>query len=244
MAPESVGILRSARAVFREAIPDRALVFCPDAIGEHLLGASAESFSLVRSSAPIEIRLSASLPPKTPVCFASMFTGAPPSVHGIRKYERPVLNCDTVFDSLSRAGRRTAIVAVRGSSIDLIFRGRPLDYLPQSDDRMVTSAALDLLARDSHDLIVAYQQEYDDALHETGPFAPNALEAVKRHAADFKDLSLAAAESWSARDWFVLFAPDHGAHVLPDGSGDHGEDIPEDMWVRHYWGFRARKGEG
>jgi hypothetical protein len=33
-----------------------------------------------------------------------------------------VLACDTVFDALVRAGKKVAIVAVRDSSIDLIFR--------------------------------------------------------------------------------------------------------------------------
>ena len=32
----------------------------------------------------------------------------------------------------------------------------------------------------------------------------------------------------------MVFAPDHGAHVDPEGRGDHGVDIPEDLEVFHY----------
>jgi predicted AlkP superfamily phosphohydrolase/phosphomutase len=70
-------------------------------------------FREVVSFAPIEISLQSVTPPKTPVCFASLFTGAAPDQHGIRKYEKPVLKCDTLFDALIRAGKRGAIVAVR-----------------------------------------------------------------------------------------------------------------------------------
>jgi hypothetical protein len=51
-------------------------------------------------------------------------TGAQPQVHGIQKKEKPVLTCDTIFDALIRSGKKIAIVAVKGSSIDLIFRKR------------------------------------------------------------------------------------------------------------------------
>src|SRR5258706_14345046 len=54
--------------------------------------------------------------------------------HGIKRYERPVLSCDTIFDALARAGKKVAIVAVRDSSIDLIFRERPIDYFSPTYD--------------------------------------------------------------------------------------------------------------
>jgi hypothetical protein len=215
----------------------RALVFCPDAIGEHLDGHCPAAISRVRSSAPFWIGLSASFPPKTPVCFASMFTGASPSVHGITRYEKPVIRCDTVFDCAVRSGRRAAIVAVRDSSIDIIFRNRGIDYFPMPGDREVTGMAGEIMGAGRHDLIVAYQQAYDDALHESGPFSSASLEAVERHAGDFVALVDCAERYWKGSGWIAAFTPDHGAHETPDGRGDHGEDIPADMHVRHYWRF-------
>jgi hypothetical protein len=214
----------------------RMLVYAPDAIGMHLYRRYPDDFSQVNRLAPIVTKLSSMVPPKTPVCFASMFTGAMPEQHGIRRYERPALACDTLFDALIRSGRRVAIVAVENSSIDLIFRGRELDYFSESYDEHVTAAALELIARNEHDFILAYHQEYDDWLHETEPFSTQCLAAFRRHLGSFVRLVQAAEESWTDSHWAACFTPDHGAHLnAATGRGDHGEDIPEDMELIHFW---------
>ena len=85
-------------------------MFAADAIGAHLVRSYAEAFEPVARHAPTSVEACAVMPSVTPVCFASMFTGAPPDTHGIRKSERPTLTRDTLCDALSRAGRRVAIV--------------------------------------------------------------------------------------------------------------------------------------
>jgi hypothetical protein len=191
---------------------------------------------------PHRVSLSAAIPPKTPVCFASAFTGAPPEVHGIRKYERPVLTCDTLFDALLRSDRRVAIIAVSNSSIDLIFRNRALDYFSEAYDQEATERALSVLAADVHDLVVVYHQEYDDQLHRTQPFSAECVEAMQHHVASVQVLAQAAASAWSARSYALVVAPDHGAHFdVEKGLGDHGLDIPEDMSVSHWYGAFGRR---
>lgn len=111
---------------------ERCLIYCPDALGDHLWDRFPDQRERITQCCPQRFSVAAVVPPKTPVCFASVFTGAPPEVHGIRRYERPTLTCDTLFDALVRAGRRVAIIAVRESSIDLIFRHRPLDYFSEA----------------------------------------------------------------------------------------------------------------
>jgi hypothetical protein len=219
---------------------EKALVFCPDALGEMLLSRYAALTGGVSELAPLPVAMLAETPPKTPVCFASMFTGLAPEEHGIRRYERPVLSCDTLFESLAREGSRVAIVAVEGSSIDLIFRGRDLEYHSLPGDREVAAVACGILARDDADFVLAYQQGYDDLLHGPGgPFSADALEAAALHASDFAGLSQAMDEGWRGFDRLLLFAPDHGAHELEDGRGDHCDDIPQDMHITHFWGFRS-----
>ena len=70
------------RKLDREKV-DRCLVYAPDAIGENLYLDYRDSFEKVRRFAPIEVSLRSVSPSITPVCFASMFTGAPPGEHGI-----------------------------------------------------------------------------------------------------------------------------------------------------------------
>ena len=219
---------------------ERCLIYCPDALGNHLWARFPEHRDRVTKCCPQRFEVAALGPPKTPVCFASVFTGAPPEVHGIRGYERPVVTCDTLFDALVRSNRRVAIVAVRDSSIDIIFRDRPLDYFSELYDQETTDRALQLLSSDAQDLIVVYHQEYDDQLHRTQPFSTECVEAMERHVATVQVLAGAAAISWSGRPYAMVVAPDHGAHFdVEKGRGDHGLDIPEDMSVSHWYGAFA-----
>jgi hypothetical protein len=217
---------------------ERCLVYVPDAVGKHVLDRYPGLLAKTHGAAPVIECLRSVFPPKTPVCFASMFTGAPPEAHGIRAYERPVLECDTLFDALIRAGKRPAIVSVEDASADIIFRGRDMDYFSETADGDVTARALELIESGRHDFILAYHQEYDDLVHESEPFGRDALAAAGRHVEAFARLAARARERWAGRPGLIAFAPDHGAHVDPEtGRGTHGDDIPEDMEVLHFFGF-------
>lgn len=216
----------------------KCLIFSPDAIGTALVRKYTSLFLPVRQYAPVEVGLSSVIPPKTPVCYASMFTGARPAVHGITKYVKRAPACETVFGVLAREGRRTAIVAVEGSSMDAIFRGTGVDHFTEAYDEAVLGRSIELIEADRHQVIVAYQQEYDDTLHRGHPEAPEALDALRRHVKSFTSLAAAAQAAWSAHRYLVTFSPDHGAHYDPAaGTGTHGDDIPEDMEVTHFFGF-------
>jgi hypothetical protein len=229
----------AARAAFGGRAVRRALVFAPDAIGNHLRARLPASFEPVLAVRPVEVPLLSITPSMTPVCFASMFTGAPPSVHGITKYAKPVLACDTLFDAAVRAGLRVAIVAVADSSIDMIFRNRPVEYFSLKYDCWVTEKVLQLMREDRHELIIAYHQEYDDVMHAAGPFARRALRGAGNHLAAFTELSDAMDDAWAAWDRVLVMAPDHGAHELPSGAGgSHGTSMPEDMEVWHFYSLR------
>ena len=84
-----------ARALLGEAAIDRCLVYCPDALGEHIWSRYPAEADGISAVCPQRVRLGSVVPPKTPVCYASIFTGALPESHGIRRYERPVLAVDT-----------------------------------------------------------------------------------------------------------------------------------------------------
>lgn len=234
-------VVAAARALGIERC-ERVLLYAPDAIGFHLCTAFPDVIQPVADAASIAVRVKSVVPPVTPVCFSTMFTGLPPAVHGIRKYEKPVLRSHTLFDRLIRVGRRVAIVAVQDSSIDRLFRDRSLDYFPERYDPEVTETALQLIAANAHDFVLAYHQEYDDTLHRLSPRAPEAIEAMRRHVASFLRLSGAVEQSWGSLHRVVGFVPDHGGHIDPDtGKGTHGEDTPEDMDVQHFYGvFRGR----
>jgi hypothetical protein len=201
---------------------------------------------IIAKYADIRIPLLAVMPPKTPVCFASMFTGGQPIDHGIMKYERPVLRCETLFDVLLCANQSIAIVAVGNSSIDLIFRERKIEYFSERYDEEVVERTVELIEENRHNLIIVYQQEYDDMIHKNDPFLDLCIQAVTHHVHSFITIASTSLNAWSGHNNAIIFAPDHGAHFdSASGHGDHGLDIPEDMQLFHWYGINsARKKAG
>lgn len=235
------GIIRAIGVKYGITRIDKCLFYAPDAIGQRLFRKYRLSFEPILKYAPLKINLRSVYPSYTPVCFASMFTGALPVAHGIRKYEKPVLACDTIFDAFVRAGKRVAIAAVAGSSINRIFRNRQIDYFSDKYDQQVTDRVIKLLQSDKHDFILAYHQEYDDALHRTTPESPASIRAMNRHIRSFGRLAQAVGKYWGRYNSLVVFGPDHGAHINPKtGKGIHGADIAEDMEIIHFFGVSKK----
>jgi hypothetical protein len=213
----------------------KALIYCPDAFGKHAFKKFPEMLIEMQKSSTHSAELNSVFPSVTPVCFASLFSGGTPEQHGIVKYAKPVLKCDTFFDALIRAGKKVAIIAVKNSSIDIIFRERALDYFSVDYDPLVSAKALELLEKNEHDVIIVYHQEYDDLLHETGLFSDLAVNALGNHIQSWKFLNRAAEKFWK-KDYCVTFAPDHGGHTDPvHGKGDHGDNSSEDMELIHFF---------
>jgi hypothetical protein len=216
----------------------KCLIFSPDAIGAHLWETHESLLSRLLPLVPLQAAVKAVFPPVTPVCFASIFTGAKPEVHGIHRYTRPVLQCNTLFDALVVGNKKAAIVSVENSSIDLMFRNRKISYFSEVDDQAVALRALELIHGDEYDVIVAYQADYDDNLHQTEPHSDICIQALIRHIQDFEEIAEAAKRQWNDKGHVIAFAPDHGAHINPStGKGDHGLDIPEDMDIFHCYGI-------
>lgn len=234
-------ILAKAKEILDSTI-EKCLVFAPDAIGSLFYEKYKSKFNFVENYSSLSLELCSIFPPITPVCFASMFTGAQPDIHGIMEYEKPTLICDTIFDAFIRAGKKVAIVAVKESSIDMIFRNRKMDYFSEKYDSEVTNKTIELLENDSHDFIVVYQQEYDDLLHKTHHESKEALIAIDNHIKHFETITKAVDNSWYNFNRFVLFTPDHGAHYDEEKKmGFHGENIPLDMLVRHFFTIKTTK---
>ena len=235
-------VIRGAKRHSVENI-DKCLIFAPDAVGLQMFRNYRSVFDPVLASAPIAVPLISVIPPKTPVCYASMFSGSQPRMHGIGKYEKPVLTCDTIFDALIRAGKKVAIVAIKGHSVDLIFRKRNIRYFSELNDLDVTRWTTEIVESGNYDCIVAYHCEYDETLHAMTPFCPEAIQALQNHISAFAQLAKTVDDCWHRYNRIIVFAPDHGAHIDPEsGKGVHGDNIPEDMDVQHYFGIKPGRG--
>lgn len=237
MAPALSRVLVGAAAAFGEARCDRVFLYNPDAIALWIYEKYKDKFAPVEERAALSLALRSVVPPVTPVCFASMYSGLQPECHGIRSYEKPVLQCPTVFDDLPESGRRAAIVSTTDDSMSLIFGGRNVDYFIYDTLLECNAKAMELIERDEHDLIALYNGDYDHWMHRFGPEGRPALWALGENIETWCQLYDAIQTRWTGHRTALAFAPDHGCHYKFGLFGTHGEDSLKDMYIRHFYAF-------
>lgn len=220
--------------------PDRMLIYNPDAIAMWLYQKYTNDFMPVLEKTQLAVPVQTVLPSVTPVCFGTMYTGVMPSVHGIQTYEKHIINHESFFDVLSREHKKTAIVAVEDSSMAIIFGGRAIDYYLLPYDQDVNQKAEELIKQDEYEVIVVYNQEYDDVMHDTYPESEVSMAALKHHIEAFSKLTDAVLEHWSRHDSMVSWITDHGIHTDEHGKGDHGTFMEDDLNVMHFYGAYAK----
>ena len=224
-----------------EGAMEKVVLFCCDAMGEHQREHFPEVFAAIEKVAPFRIPSVAVMPSVTPVCYGTIFTGAAPCVHGIQKYEKPILEVETLFDVLAEAGKNVAIIAINECSIDRIFRQRNVDYYSFRSDEQSFDCAMELINKNNCDLIVLYMNDYDKFQHKTGCFSPECTAKAKLAAERFEKLAEQLDKYSAHQNRALVFVPDHGGHLVDENSGVHGFDIPEDMLVSHYYRLKAKQ---
>lgn len=214
---------------------DRVFMYNPDAIAEWIYRKYKDLVYEVTSRCDVEIPLASVMPSVTPVCFGTMYTGAQPAVHGIRKYEKPVITIDTLFDALIRAGKKVALVTYANCSIGRIFLERDMDYFDYSTMEEVNAKAAELIVRDEHDFIVVYNGNYDARMHKTGPESIISLGELRANSRTFGMFAEMIKTHWKKHNTLVGFAMDHGCHEIDEGAGSHGLDMDEDINIVHLY---------
>ena len=227
-------------SVFGGEKADRIVMYNPDAIATWVYEKYPSLTTEVKENADIEVPLRSVMPSVTPVCFGTMYTGAQPSVHGIQKYEKPIIRIDTLFDALIRAGKKPAIISYGKSSMSNIYLDRPMDYYLLSPDEKggidwVNAFASELILRDEHDVIVIYNGNYDTKMHKHGPESTESLSELRTNAHVFATLSTLIRRNWQKHNTLLGFAMDHGCHEIDGGCGSHGLDMEEDLNITHLY---------
>ena len=231
------------KALCGEKPCDRVVMYNPDAVAQWVYEKYPQFFKKVKENTDLEVPLRAAMPSVTPVCFGTMYTGAQPSVHGIRKYEKPVITIDTIFDSLVRAGKKAAIITYKACSLSRIFLGRNVDYyhFEEGDIAQVNAKAAEVILRDEHDFIVIYNGNYDSVMHKKGPESIEALGELAVNCHMFTCISELVKAHWKQHNTLLGFAMDHGCHEIDGDCGSHGLDMPEDLNITHFYkGYKAQ----
>lgn len=226
-------------SVFGDKKADRIFMYNPDAIANWIYDKYSSYFNEVKKYTDIELPLCSVMPSVTPVCFATMYTGTQPEIHGIRKYEKPVLKTDSIFDALIRAGKKSAIVAESKSSMSMIYLEKDMDYFIYDTIEEVNTKAKDLIAEDKYDFIAVYNGDYDSTMHKFGPEGEIPLSKLNLNCETFKEFALLIKEKWKKHNTLIGFAMDHGCHEIDGESGSHGLDMEEDLNIVHLYGAYA-----
>lgn len=214
---------------------DRIFMYNPDAIAQWVFEKYDAMFGPVLDRTELQLPLCAVMPSVTPVCFGTMYTGAQPAVHGIRKYEKPVIQIDSIFDAMLRAGKKCAIVASGTCSLSKIFLERDMDYYISKTLEDANACAARLIMEDKHDLIICYNGNYDAVMHKTGPESKESLAELKCNVRAFGELNSLIRTQWKGHRTLMGFAMDHGCHEIDDNCGSHGLDMPEDLNIVHLY---------
>ena len=237
---QPIGFIRTAAK--SKPTMEKVLIFCPDATGKFLVDKYPADWKPVYDLSTYVVTSANVLPSVTPVCFGAIFTGCPPEVHGIRKYNDKYnpnpIKVETLFDAFSKAGKKCAVIAVKNCSIDLIFRGHQADFYTTKNSEESVATAKKLLQENNYDLIVCYDGEYDSTMHANGVFAEKSLEAMKNSIRYYTELVDAADQAWAGKNYVSVFCPDHGAHDAKAGKGTHGSDQASDAIVNYFYRLR------
>ena len=223
---------------------DRIFMYNPDAIAQWIYEKYIHFFNGVLTNVDVKVPLAAVMPSVTPVCFGTMYTGAQPEIHGIQKYEKPVITIDTIFDALIRAGKKIALLTYGNCSLSRIFLERNIDYLHFEEGNIanVNAKAMEVILRDEHDFVVIYNGNYDFAMHKYGPESMEALAELKINCHIFSCIAELVKNNWKHHNTLLGFAMDHGCHEIDGNCGSHGLDMLEDINIVHlYKGFRKEK---
>lgn len=242
-APKNGDLADYIDKVFDGQKADRVVMYNPDAIAQWIYEKYPEFMQEAKRHSDVEIPLASVMPSVTPVCFGTMYTGAQPEVHGIRRYEKPVITIDTLFDALIRAGKKVALITYEKCSLSRIYLERDMDYYHYEDDDVdaVNAKAAEVILRDEHDVIVIYNGNYDSVMHKAGPESARALAELRLNDHAFGCLSQLIQNNWQHHNTLVGFAMDHGCHEIDGGCGSHGLDMAEDINIVHLYKGYPRK---
>jgi hypothetical protein len=177
-------------------------------------------------------------PARTVVCFSSMLTGATPAEHGMRSNFVPRLGVRTesVFDVLSRQGRRGRLVGIAHlldpfgeDVVRSVTSVQPTDGI----DRSLTAAAREVVEREDPDLLVVQLLSADQLGHVRGVRSPEYLEMVAESDRRIGEMLTWLEERGKLENATVILMADHGQGRGIGGHGhlDWGErPVPFVVW--------------
>lgn len=246
MADEPITWVEDVLREYTKNSFDRVFIQNPDSIGEWIWEKYPDALEKVLKNTLLTIPFRTVLPSVTPVCFGTMYTGALPSVHGIQKYEKPIIKIDSLFDSWLRSGKKVCLISTERASMSNIFKDRKIDIINcdvngETDEGKAIEKAEDIIIKDEYDVVILYTWMYDTLDHKYGPESKEAINALYRQVDTFDEIVSLIKRVWKSHNTLISFSPDHGCHPCTPTKedphlGTHGSDSPLDLNILHFLG--------
>ena len=199
---------------------------------DRLLEANTPCIDRLRREGVDYVNTATVYPARTVTGFSSMFTGAPPKVHGMRSNFVPNLGvkCESIFDSLRDSGMRGKLVGIAhlvdafGENVETVTAVTHNDDI---DDALIARGRA-VMERDEPDLLVVQLLSVDQTGHARGSYNAEYLSKIEATDGIIEEFL-----SWCQRrgyldDATVLVTSDHGQGI---GIGGHGHMSPEETYV-------------
>jgi hypothetical protein len=178
-------------------------------------------------------------PPVTPVCFATIATGARPETHGVQRRE-DLFRAQTIFEVARERGRTSGVAGgATASATRVLGRWSDVTRRVGSDgeerDDLILAAGLRIIEEDRPDLFFTQFVGVDSASHRYGPFGSEAAASASALDGRLGRLLVGLREG----GYGVLALADHGQHPIDppvDGKrGWHDDSTEESMIVPLVW---------
>ncbi|MEZ4554020.1 MAG: flippase-like domain-containing protein [Dehalococcoidia bacterium] len=184
-------------------------------------------------------------PARTVTAFASMLTGAPPSVHGMRSNFVPSLGvkCESVFDVLRGAGMQGAVVGI-AHLVDAFGERDVRAVTAVMDNEAIDGALVErakrTLMEEDPELLVLQLLSVDQTGHARGSYRPEYLERIEATDRTIEQFVRWCREAGYLDEATVIVTSDHGQGI---GIGGHGHMSPPEINVPCLlWGAGAPRG--
>jgi predicted AlkP superfamily pyrophosphatase or phosphodiesterase len=221
----------------------RAAIILLDALGISTWHSARERMpSFARLAEGQLLKLRSVLPCSTPVCFASIVTGARPEVHGVRQ-RTDEMKVESVFQVIRRAGKTSAVVGRRSSSTGLLLaRYSDTAFVAVSNTDQEVEEKLLLAIEQEPAFIFIQLLDIDNAGHARGPASEESIGACERTDARMSRILSAL----SHNGYGAIVMADHGQHTVKEADGairgTHDGSTEEDMLVPLTWQVAAEPG--
>ena len=222
------------RAVNGNRISRRFITIVIDGCrADRLLEANTPYIDRLRSEGADYTDASTVYPARTVSGFSSMFTGAPPKVHGMTSNFVPSLGvkCESIFDALRKGGLTGKLVGIAHlvdafghTDVETVTAVTNNDEI----DDALTARAQAVIQRDDPDLLILQLLSVDQTGHARGSYHSEYLEKIEESDRIIERfLQWCDSVGYLEEATFIITA-DHGQGI---GIGGHGHMSPTERYV-------------